>query len=141
MIKYRSSDRTIAAGTHGRGIWSAIIPAGCTSSSITTQPVNSTVCATNTATFNITAAGTGFQWQQSINGGTSFTNISNGGIYSGATSTTLTVTGITASMNGYLYRNIVTGNCAPLTTTSNNAILTVNAATTVTSQPARYCLP
>ena len=136
MIKYRSSDRTIAAGTHGRGIWSAIIPAGCTSSSITTQPVNSTVCATNTATFNITATGTGFQWQQSINGGTSFTNISNGGIYSGATSTTLTVTGITASMNGYLYRNIVTGNCAPLTTTSNNAILTVNAATTVTSQPA-----
>ncbi|MGH2553625.1 MAG: hypothetical protein ACRDEB_07905, partial [Chitinophagaceae bacterium] len=26
MIKYRTSDRTIAAGTHGRGIWSAVIP-------------------------------------------------------------------------------------------------------------------
>jgi hypothetical protein len=26
MIKYRSSDRTIAAGTHGRGVWTATIP-------------------------------------------------------------------------------------------------------------------
>ena len=26
MIKYRASDRTIAAGTHGRGIWTATIP-------------------------------------------------------------------------------------------------------------------
>ena len=26
MIKYRSSDRTIAAATHGRGLWTAIIP-------------------------------------------------------------------------------------------------------------------
>ena len=27
MIKYRSSDRTIAAATHGRGIWTAAVPA------------------------------------------------------------------------------------------------------------------
>jgi len=26
MIKYRTSDRTIAAGTHGRGVWSATVP-------------------------------------------------------------------------------------------------------------------
>jgi len=26
MIKYRSSDRTIAAATHGRGLWTAVIP-------------------------------------------------------------------------------------------------------------------
>src|SRR5688572_13349032 len=25
MIKYRASDRTIAAGTHGRGIWTAVV--------------------------------------------------------------------------------------------------------------------
>ena len=30
MIKYRSSDRTIAAATHGRGLWTAIVPAAAT---------------------------------------------------------------------------------------------------------------
>ncbi len=135
MIKYRSSDRTIAAGTHGRGIWSANIPSGCTSAGIATQPANTAVCVANNASFSITGVGTGFQWQESINGGGTWTNISNGGIYSGATTTTLTLTGITAPMNNYQYRCIVTGTCAPLTVTSNNAILTVNAATSISIQP------
>ncbi len=30
MIKYRSSDRTIAAATHGRGLWTAVIPSVAT---------------------------------------------------------------------------------------------------------------
>ncbi|WP_462249926.1 T9SS type A sorting domain-containing protein [Ferruginibacter sp.] len=136
MIKYRSSDRTIAAGTHGRGIWSANIPSGCTSAGIATQPTNSIACVSNTASFSITGVGTGFQWQESINGGGTFTNITNGGIYSGATTTTLTLTGVTAPMNNYQYRCVVTGTCTPLTVTSNSGILTVNAATSISSQPA-----
>ncbi|MFN8242993.1 MAG: hypothetical protein U0X40_02965 [Ferruginibacter sp.] len=140
MIKYRASDRTIAAGTHGRGIWSATIPSSsCTPASITTSPSNATTCAGNNASFTVLAGGTGplsYQWQVSITGcAGSFTNISNGGVYSGATTATLTITGATAGMNGYGYRCVVTGNCAPLSVSSGCASLTVNAATAITGQP------
>lgn len=135
MLKYRSSDRLVAASTHGRGIWTATIPAGCTSASITTQPSNSTVCATNNATFTVAGTGTGYQWQESINGGGSWTNVTNGGIYSGATTITLTLTGVTAGMNTYQYRCVATAACAPTSANSNAAVLTVNAATSISSQP------
>ncbi|HNA16350.1 MAG TPA: hypothetical protein PK678_07530, partial [Ferruginibacter sp.] len=138
-----------AAGTHGRGIWTATIPgASCTPASIATQPVNATICAGNNTTFSVVAAGTapfGYQWQVSTTGcGGAFTNITNGGVYSGATSATLTITGATAGMNGYGYRCVVTGNCAPLTVNSNCASLTVNAASAITVQPpptATICAP
>ncbi len=138
MIKYRASDRTIAAGTHGRGIWSAVVPgASCTSASITSEPSNATICAGANSSFTVVAGGTGpfgYQWQLSTTGcGGTWNNISNGGIYSGATSASLSVNGATAGT--YYYRVIVTGNCAPLTVNSNCATLTVNAATLVNTQP------
>ena len=141
MIKYRASDRTIAAGTHGRGIWSAVVPSSsCTPASITSHPSNSTICAGNNTTFSVVAAGSApltYQWQVSTTGcGGAFSNIANGGVYTGATSATLTITGATAGLNGYGYRCVVTGNCAPLTATSNCGLLTVNAATVINSQPA-----
>ena len=136
MLKYRASDRTLAAATHGRGLWTAIIPAGCTAATITTQPTDKTVCAAGTATFSIVATGTGYQWQESTNGGTTWNNITNGGIYSGATTTTLTLTGVTVVMNAYKYRCVVTGTCAPPTVNSNAVLLTVNAPVSITSQPS-----
>ncbi|MBK6378919.1 MAG: hypothetical protein IPF72_03940 [Chitinophagaceae bacterium] len=39
----------------------------------------------------------------------SWTSVANGGVYSGATTATLTVTAPPVSMNGYQYRAIVTG--------------------------------
>ena len=148
MIKYRSSDRTIAAGTHGRGIWSATIPAsGCTAASVNTQPNNATTCSGNNTSFTIAAAGTGplgYQWQLSTTGcGGAFSNIANGGVYGGATTATLNITGATAGMNGYAYKCVITGNCAPLTVTTNCVTLTVNAATTISNQPvaSTVCAP
>jgi len=140
MIKYRTSDRTIAAGTHGRGIWSAIVPpSSCTPASITTHPSNVTTCTGNNTSFSVVAAGTAplaYQWQLSTAGaGGPWNNISNGGVYGGATTATLSITGATAGMNTYQYRCVVTGNCPPLTVTSNPAVLTVNAATTISSHP------
>ena len=141
MIKYRAADRTIAAGTHGRGIWSAAIPSsGCTPASVTSQPSNSTICTGTNTSFSIAAAGTApltYQWQLSISGCAGpWNNISNGAPYSGATTTTLTITGATAGMNNYGYRCVVTGNCAPLNATSNCALLTIVTSTSITSQPA-----
>jgi hypothetical protein len=139
MIKYRASDRTIAAGTHGRGIWSATVPnVTCTPVSITTNPVNSTICAGNNTTFTVVAAGTSptYQWQLSTAGaGGPWNPIANGGVYSNATTASLSITGATLAMNTYQYRCVVTGNCAPLTATSAPAILTVNPGVTITGQP------
>ena len=135
MLTYRASDRTLAAATHGRGLWTATIPLSCTPATITSQPANKTVCTASTTTFSIVAAGTGYQWQESINGGGSWNNITNGGIYSGATTTTLTLTGVTAGMSTYQYRCVVTGTCAPPTVNSNAATLTVNAPASISTQP------
>ncbi|MBS1510527.1 MAG: T9SS type A sorting domain-containing protein [Bacteroidetes bacterium] len=143
MLKYRTSDRLLAAATHGRGLWTANIPSTCTAAAITTQPTNSTTCSGNNATFSVVATGTSFQWQESTNGGGTWNNITNGGIYSGATTVSLTLTGVTSGMNSYQYRCAVTGSCSPTPLNSNAVTLTVNASTNISSQPANatICAP
>ena len=94
--------------------------------SITNQPANTSKYTTQMATFSITAAGlpTGYQWQQQTASTATWLNITNGGIYGGATTHTLTLSGVTVSMNGYKYRCIVSGQCSPAIT-SNSATLSV----------------
>jgi hypothetical protein len=108
-----------------------------TAITITTPPANTTVCAGATATFNVVAAGTtpAYQWQESTNGGGSWNNVINGGIYGGATTATLTLTGVTAGMNANQYRCVVTGSapCGVVNTTAG--ILTVNTAPAITTHP------
>jgi hypothetical protein len=100
---------------------------------INTQPSNATICATLNTSFTVAATGaTGYQWQ--VNTGSGFGNITNGGVYTNATTATLNITGATVSMNGYTYRCIVTGQCN--TTTSGVATLTVKSPATISSQPA-----
>ena len=93
---------------------------------ITTHPLDTALCVGCNVSFSVTATGTGisYQWQESINGGASWSDISNGGIYGGATTSTLTLTGLLQSMDGYRYRCVVTGTCNP-PAVSNEAVLTV----------------
>jgi hypothetical protein len=100
-----------------------------TAGSITGQPSNATVCVGSDATFTATATGSSYQWQVSTDGGATFTDIA------GATTTTLTLTGVTAAMNNNQY-HLVVGSCGSSTITSNNATLTVTAPATITTQPA-----
>ncbi len=97
---------------------------------VSTQPADALICDAGTATF--TAASTSvpapaIQWQEKIPAG-SFTNITNGGIYSGATTGTLTLTGATLSMSLNEYRAVFTninGNV-----NSDPIVLTVNSPAT-----------
>lgn len=68
------------------------------------------------------------QWQVSSDGGKTFTNIS------GATSTTLTLSGVTAAMNGNEYQAVFTNSTG--SATSNAATLTVQSAPTLTADPS-----
>jgi hypothetical protein len=79
----------------------------------------------------------------STNGGTTWNNITNGGVYSGATTSTLTLTGVTPGMNNNQYRVIVTGTAACGAATSAAATLTVSAqpAVTLSASPYMNLLP
>lgn len=95
--------------------------------SIITQPVPSSICNGNNSTFSVVAAGYNvtYQWQENS------ANITNGGIYSGTTSATLTLTNPVAK-NGKIYRCIVTSTCGTSTATSNTALLTVTVPAVAT---------
>lgn len=98
---------------------------------VNNQPANVTICSGGTATFTVNASGSivSYQWQFSTNGGGSYSNVP-----SAPSSATLTVAGATASLNGYLYRCIITGSCNSVT--SNAAELTVQTPPSITTQPA-----
>ena len=110
-----------------------------------TLPANQTICTDKVATF--TAAVTGgtgpfsYQWQVSTNNGNPpWTNVTNGGVYSGATTATLTITAPPVSMNGYQYRVIVTGAAPCAGAISRSAILTVNPLPVITIAPVYSAL-
>ncbi len=106
-------------------------------------PVNQTICTDKVATFTVAVtAGTGphsYQWQVSTTGiaGT-YANVANGGVYSGATTATLTITAPPVSMNGYYYRAIVTGAAPCAAQTSRPALLTVNPLPVIVISAAPY---
>lgn len=96
---------------------------------ITRHPDAQNVCPGTTAIFSVAAAGGGtlsYRWQK--NG----SNLSNGGHYSGVTTTTLTVSS-TDGTDAANYRCVVTNVAG--SATSNPAALTLKAATSITQHP------
>lgn len=96
---------------------------------IGTQPSPASVQAPTGATFTVAATtndgGTlSYQWQVSTNGGSSYSNVSNGGVYSGATTATLTISNSTG-LDTYRYRARVTSNGGAPAVNSSGALLSV----------------
>jgi len=89
---------------------------------ITTQPVSLTQCAGTDATFSVTATGTGISYQWRRNG----VNIP------GATGNSHTINNINPASAGS-YTVVITGTCGTLT--SNAAVLAVDEAPAITTQP------
>lgn len=94
--------------------------------SVTTHPTPKTVCDGSNTNFSVTATNTAmYRWQVKI-GSSAFSDINNGGVYSGATTAVLSITGATSSMDGYQYRaRLTNGSCIDY---SNSVTLTVPAA-------------
>jgi Immunoglobulin domain/Immunoglobulin I-set domain/Abnormal spindle-like microcephaly-assoc'd, ASPM-SPD-2-Hydin len=92
---------------------------------ISAQPASQTVTVGQTATFSVTASGSGtltYQWKK------------NGTAISGATSASYTTPATVASDNGSSFTVTVTSSTGSVT--SNAATLTVNAPPSITTQPA-----
>lgn len=103
---------------------------------ISSSPTNSNVCAGTSTSFTVGATGANltYQWQVSTDS-TNYSNLSNGGIYLGATSATLLLSSsLTSSYSRYRYRCVVTGTCS--SATSSAAILNVKALATISSNPS-----
>ena len=99
--------------------------------SISVQPADVSACTGANASFSVTAAGAGlgYQWQLSTDGGGSWNNIS------GANAATYSAGAVTAGMNGYKYRVVLNGTCAPVLN-SNVATLTILPVLNITTQPS-----
>ncbi len=124
--------RLVATGLCTPAISNSAVLTVNSAPSVTLQPVSQAVCTGSGTTFSATVANaTGYQWQ--VYNGTGFTNVSNGGIYSGATSATLNISAVTPAMNGYVYRLSAAGVCAPMVMTGN-AVLTVTTTSAPTGQ-------
>ncbi len=100
---------------------------------ITTQPVSQTDPAGTTVVFSVVPSGNspfGYQWQ--ANGGTGYTNLSDGGQLAGSSSNVLTLAGITTNQ-ALAYQVIVTNSSGSVT--SSPASLTVLTVPVITTQP------
>ena len=101
---------------------------------IALQPQDQTVLVGTAATFSLNVGGhspLSYQWQYQTSGGLIWTNLSDGGNYSGAGTERLTVSQVTASMDGELVRCVVTNLYGGVT--SSQATLRVIVAPAVTT--------
>jgi hypothetical protein len=95
---------------------------------ITTNPTAVSACTGGNAIFTTAATGSSLTYQWQKNG----VNMSNGGTISGATSTSLTITGVVAG-DATNYKCVITSACGSVTTTA--AILTLTSSPTITTHP------
>ncbi len=94
---------------------------------ISANPLSQSVATGRGVSFSVTAAGTNtYQWQVSTDGGVTWGALADSSIYSGSTTSRLTITNAGSAMNGYLYRATVTN--AGGSTSSGSVTLTVAAA-------------
>ena len=113
----------------------------CVQPTINTQPRDTSVCSGSTVTYKVATTGaTSFQWKESKNGGLTYSDVTNGGIYSGATTNTLILTNVSTTNSTNKYKCIIkdiTGKCSDSTVIVN---LTVNPLPTATiSTTATVC--
>jgi len=100
---------------------------------ITSNPLNQTVSIGSSASFSVTATGTGlsYQWRKGS------TNLTNGVNISGATSDTLTINPVGASDSASDYNVVVNGNCSQAIT-STNVSLSISSTSGIAPVAGRY---
>ncbi len=97
----------------------------------TSQPIDISTCENETVQFSASFTSNGFPsnfWMYSTNNGASYAPVPNSAPYSGNSTTTLTISGTTASMDGYMYvLKLGNGLCATISPPSAPGFLNVFA--------------
>jgi subtilisin-like proprotein convertase family protein len=99
----------------------------CVPGSFTSQPASTSVTCGGNATFSVAAVGSllTYTWQYRTSATGTWIDITNGGVFGGATTSTLTLTNVPGSFNGYQFRALMRGGCTAVDF-SNAGTLTVN---------------
>jgi hypothetical protein len=105
----------------------------CSFPLVTLQPLNDGACPGGDVSYSIAGSGQNitYQWQEGTNGGITWNNITDGGIYSGGTTATLNLTGVGTTLNNRFYRCIISADCGLSTTTGVGILFVGSADTTV----------
>jgi hypothetical protein len=113
---------------------------------ITSHPSSQSVISGTSVAFSVTATGgpsPSIKWQLSTNGGSNWSDLTAVAPYSGVTTSTLTITGVSVALTGAQYRAVATN--ASGSVNSNAATLTVSAPVTpppiVTPPPSSTSAP
>ena len=109
-------------------------PAAVNPASVTSQPQNATVSAGQNTSFTVSVTGTApfsYQWQMLALGSSTWTDLVDGGEFSGTDSATLSITGATADLNQAQFQCVILNGGEA---TSNAVTLTVNYAPTIVLQ-------
>jgi hypothetical protein len=125
--------RSVATNTQGSANSNAAtLTVNGIAPTISGQPSDQAATVGNTVTFSFATSGGNpvptLKWQLSTDGGVNWTDLANTGIYSGVTTTTLTLTNVTLGLSGNKYRGVATNTAG--TGTSSSAALTVSSAPT-----------
>lgn len=112
---YGATPRTVdkdgkVVGASYSGNYGSVTSSGAFS--ISAQPANQIVSVGSNTSFSVTINNTAatdvYQWQQSTDNGSNWTNLANSGTYNGATASQLNITGVSLALNNNLYRVLVT---------------------------------
>jgi alpha-tubulin suppressor-like RCC1 family protein len=106
---------------------------------ISGHPANQSIVAGQSTSFAVTAtvtAPTTYTWQTQANGTSTWSDVANGGVYSGADTSVLAVTNSTVALNRRRYRVILTSGAG--TATSNAATLIVAGPMGATPSSLRF---
>ncbi|MCD4791480.1 MAG: hypothetical protein K8R37_15910, partial [Bacteroidales bacterium] len=114
---------------------------------INIQPVDKLIPENTGTSFSVSAIASGinYQWQISTDGGSIWTDLVNGGYYSGVTNATLNISNAQLSMSGFWYRCIVSGYCTPDAVSDHAELLVLPRITaiagTVSDCPGSITVP
>ncbi len=113
----------------------------CRNPDITADPIAATSQCGQTASFTVSATGSGaiYQWQVRASGATNFVNVTNNASYSGANTNTLNITRVADAMNGNEYRAYATS-CGVSDTSAAAALTVTRIPGAVTPTSAAFCV-
>ena len=108
---------------------------------ITSSPTTVTTCNTGVGTFTVAASGgTSYQWF--VNSSGIWSALSDGGVYSGSGTATLTITNPPTAMNSYQYECVVgsTSPCSSVTSGAATLNVSTSPLTVSVSTPSPLCI-
>ncbi len=138
-VIFTTTNEVIAVGTftsfNGLAVNNIARLNECNSLDITSESNNLSVCEGSDPAFTVTAVGGGltYQWQK-VEASGIYTNLTNGGMFTGTTTNALHLVDVTLSEDGYQFRCVISDGTCQLT--SRNFSLDVLEQQVITSQPS-----